>query len=301
MKRNPPHNLIYAGYSLLPLLTITLVILTVSMPVHSAPGECALDFLNIPVGAHGAAMGQGGFARIDGAQAIFYNPAQLGIKAGGFASYQNLLLDTRSQAAAAGFPVGDRFSAAFGVFVYDPGRIDGYTSENVGTGDLKAGDMLLRLGVSRKGDVSWGISVSHYSQRLDDRTGRGFGIGLGLSRQFDIGRLALSADNVGPDFKIAGDSSPLPRRYSLSAWIPLKKYYMNVIFDVSYKRSLGVKASGGIEYSPVSGFFVRAGTNVKNPVSLGLGLALKNIDVDYSYFPSGIFGDRHIFSLSIAR
>lgn len=282
-------------------MIMLLAVLMFSVPVHAAPGECALDFLNIPVGAHGASTGQGGFARIEGPQAIFYNPAQLGKKAGGFASYQSLLLDTRLQAAAAGLPITDEMSAAFGVSVYDPGKIDGYSSENVETGDVKSGDMLLRMGISRIGDLSYGISVSYYSQRLDDQTGKGFGFGLGIAREFIIGRLALTADNVGPDFKIGGDSSPLPQRYSLSAWIPLKNYYMNIVCDLSYKRGLGIGASGGIEYSPVSGFFVRAGTNAKNPISLGLGLTIRDMEVDYSYFPSGTFGDRHFFSLSITR
>jgi hypothetical protein len=301
MFRRISRLLAHSDHNLLKSIVIPAAILMVTGFAHADPGECALDFLNIPVGAHGASIGQGGFARIEGPQAIFHNPAQIGKKAGGFASYQSLLLDTRSQAAAVGFPIGSEMSAGFGISVYDPGKIDGYTSDNVETGNVKSGDMLLRLGISRVGDLSYGISLSYYNQRLDDRTGTGFGFGLGISRDFLIGRLALTADNIGPDFKIGGASSPLPQRYSLSAWIPLENYYMNIIFDISYKRSLGIKASGGIECSPISGFFVRAGTSVNNPLSLGLGLTRRNIGFDYSYFPSGIFGDRHIFSFSILR
>lgn len=293
--------LIHTDYRASSLVFTLSFILMISGIANAAPGECALDFLNIPVGAYGASVGQGGFARIEGPQAIFYNPAQLGKKSGGFASYQRLLLDTHSQAAAAGFPIGGEMSIGFGAFVYDPGNMDGYTAENIETGNVKSGDMLLRMGISRTGDLSYGISISYYSQRLADQEGRGFGFGIGVSREFPMGRLAFTADNIGPDFKIGSASSPLPQRYSLSAWIPLQNYYMNVIFDASYKRSLGIRASGGIEYSPVSGFFVRAGSNVKNPVSLGLGLAIRDMDIDYSYFPSGTFGERHFFSLSITR
>lgn len=280
---------------------ILLILLTLPSYILAAPGEYALDFLNIPIGAHGASLGQGGFARIEGPQAIFFNPAQLGDETGGFASYQRLLLDTRSEAAAAGFPIGERISAGLGIHIFQAGEIEGYTADNIKTGNIQSGDYLLRLGLSRNGDLSYGISFSYYSQRLDDRIGKGIGLGMGISRDFSFGRLAVTADNIGPDFKIGGSSSPLPQRYSVSAWVPLTKYWANVVFDLSYKPYIGFKASGGIEYSPLNGFAIRAGTNSQTPIAIGMGMNRANIGLDYTYFPSGIFGDRHIFSFTVSK
>jgi len=246
-------------------------------------------------------MGQGGFARIDGPQAIFTNPAQLGEKTGIFASYQDLLLDTRSQAASAGFSLNDDYSLGLGVHIFDPGDVDGYSADNVELGKIKSGDYLLRLGLARRGRLSYGVSFSFYGQRLDNYVGRGIGMGMGISRDFSLGRLALTADNIGPDFKIGGSSSPLPLRYSISAWLPLKANYLDIVIDLSYQRSLGIRASAGLEYSPISGFFIRAGTNSEIPITVGLGLTRGMIGFDYSYFPSGIFGDRHIFSFLLSK
>jgi hypothetical protein len=285
-------------------ITIVYVIILVSaipVSITASPGECALDFLNIPVGAYRASIGQAGYAHINGPQAIFVNPALAGNRTGGFASYQKLFMDMRSQAAAVALPLGESYSIGAGVHVFDPGEINGYTADNFRTGDIKSGDILMRLGISRAGELSYGLSVSYYSQRLDNQLGKGFGFGFGISRGFSITRLALTADNIGPDFKIGNSSSPLPSRYSLSAWIPLREYFIDLSLDISYRRNIGFVPSAGLEYSPISGFFIRAGSNNDTPLSVGFGLATNKIGIDYSYLPSGLFGDRHIFSLSFYK
>lgn len=268
---------------------------------RAAPGETALDFLNIPAGARGAALGQAAYAVISGPEAIFANAAHLGDNTSSFASFQKLLMDTHSEAAAFNLYLGKGYSSAIGLRLFSPGRITGYTANDVRTGDLEGGDMLIRLGFARAGKISYGVSVSHYSQRLDDRTGSGFGAGLGFSYETGRARFSFAADNVGPDFEIASSRAPLPSRYSLSAWIPLPRYFINLNFDLSYRRSVGFLPSAGIEYVPVSGFFIRAGGNERIPISLGLGLSIEKIELDYSYLPSSLFGDRHLFSFTFSK
>jgi hypothetical protein len=273
----------------------------IPVSIQAAPGECALDFLNLPVGAYRASIGQAGYASIKGPEAIFVNPALMGIRTGGFASYQKLFMDMSSQAAAVNFSPQGGYSIGFGLHVFDPGEINGYTSDNTGTGNIRSGDTLMRLGLSRGGKLSYGLSVSYYGQRLDDQFSRGFGFGFGVSHNFSAARLALTADNIGPDFKIGNSSSPLPTRYSASAWIPLRSYFIDINLDLSYKRNIGIVPAAGLEYSPISGFFIRAGSNNDTPLSVGLGFATDKTGIDYSYLPSGLFGDRHIFSFSVYR
>ncbi len=285
-------------------ITIIYVITLLSaipVSIQAAPGECALDFLNIPVGAYRASIGQAGYASIKGPEAIFVNPALMGDRTGGFASYQKLFMDMNSQAAAVNFAPGESYSMGLGIHVFDPGEITGYTSDNTKAGNIKAGDILIRLGMSRGDNLSYGLSVSYYSQRLDDQFSRGFGFGFGVSRNFSAARLSLTADNIGPDFKIGNSSSPLPARYSVSAWIPLRSYFIDINLDLSYKRNIGIVPAAGLEFSPISGFFIRAGSNNDTRLSVGLGFATKKTGIDYSYLPSGLFGDRHIFSFSVYR
>ncbi len=275
--------------------------MTLPSYLPAAPGESALDFLNIPVGAQTTSLGQGGFARIDGPQAIFYNPSLIGENTAGFASYQNLLLDTRSEALAVAIPVGDKLSAGLGVHIFESGDIDGYSADNESIGNVISGDYLVRFSLAKAGEISYGMSFSFYGQRLDDSIGKGVGIGFGVSRDFRRGRLSLTADNFGPDFKIGTGSAPLPQRYSVSAWVPLSAYRMSIIFDLTYKLSLGFKPSGGLEFSPIAGFAIRAGTNSQTPIAIGMGMNRGNIGLDYTYAASGIFGDRHIFSFTVSK
>ncbi len=260
-----------------------------------------MDFLNIPVGAYSAATGQGNLAGIEGPEAIFGNPAMIGRTAGGFASYQELLTDTRSEAFAVGLKLPGYYSAAFGFHIFQPGEINGYSSENIKTDNIKAGDYLARLGISSNGILSYGLSFSFYGQRLHDQTAYGYGLGFGLSYETGFGRLALSAENIGPDFRIGESSSPLPQRYSISGWIPIRNRFLNLNTDFYFSRESGFGIAGGLEYSPTPGFYLRAGGNLEVPIALGLGINANRIGFDYSYMPSELFGDRHLFSLSYPR
>jgi hypothetical protein len=270
-------------------------------PVQAGPGQTALDFLNIPADAHGAALGQAAYAAVTGPQAIFSNAAHLGENTSSFASYQKLLMDTHAEAAAFNLYLGKGYSSTIGIRIFSAGKINGYSGDDIPTGDLEAGDMLVRLGFARMGRLSYGVSLSHYTQRLDDRTGNGLGAGLGISYEIRGTRISFAADNIGPDFEISGSKAPLPSIYSLSAWIPLPTYFINLNLDLSYRPSVGFRPSAGIEYTPISSFVIRAGTNEQVPVSLGLGLAIEKIEIDYSYLPSSLFGDRHLFSFTFSK
>jgi len=268
---------------------------------YADPGECGLDFLNIPVGAHSSSTGQANYAGIEGAEAIFRNPSLLGNDFFAFASYQRLIMDTRSQAVAVNLPFGRSNSFALGVNIFSPGEITGYDSGGQKTGNLKSGDYLVRLGYASQSRLNFGISFSYYEQRLDNVVGRGYGFGFGLYHDLGQNRLGLSVENLGPNFKIGRSSSPLPTKVAVSGWFPIHSRFFNLSTDIIYSLETGFGVAGGLEYSPAEGFFVRAGGNNDVPISMGLGFSGGNFKLDYSYTPSGTFGDRHLFSVTISR
>lgn len=268
---------------------------------YASPGECGLDFLNIPVGAHSASTGQANYAGIEGAEAIFGNPSLIGFNLNAFASYQYLIMETRSQAAAVSLPFGRSNTFALGVNLFNPGEISGYDSEGRKTGNLKSGDLLVRLGYASQGRLNFGISISYYEQRLDNVIGRGYGFGFGLYHNLGQNRLGISVENLGPKFKIARTSSPLPTKFAVSGLFPIRGRYLNLTSDLIYSLETGPGLAGGLEYSPAEGFYVRVGGNNDIPVSMGLGISGADFELDYSYTPSGIFGDRHLFSITVSR
>jgi hypothetical protein len=275
--------------------------LLVQNTAFADPGRCALDFLNIPVGAQSAALGQASYAGITGSQAIFGNPALLESELNGFASYQSLLMDTKSQAAAVNLPFNTNSSLALGVNIFNPGEITGYDGQGAKTGKVNSGDYLVRAAYSSRRWIDFGVTVSYYEQRLDDVVGRGYGFGLGLARYFGQNRVGLTIDNIGPEFELGGASSPLPSKIALSGWIPVRSRFINLTADIVYGLESGFSPAGGLEYSPLEGFSVRAGSNIEVPISMGLGISGGSFDLDYSFVPSDEFGDRHWFSITFSR
>ncbi len=268
----------------------------------AGPGQNALEFLNLPTGAYSAALGNGNYAGIIGPEAIFLNPSLMGQRTGAFACHQELLLDTRTEAFAGAVRLGNDITLACGAYFFKPGDIEGYSNNDEKTGNIAVGDRLLRLaGSINKGDFSCGISISQYNQQLDDLYGNGWGLGAGISIETMVGRLALSADNIGPDFKIGGSSSPLPTRLAISAWAPLYNDLINLNLDIISRRSLGLSVAAGLEYRAFNGFSLRAGSTRFDPVSLGFRIFTAQLSLDYSYIPLSEFGDRHIFSVSFLK
>lgn len=284
------------------MLIFAIIIVALSYENSAASsGECALGFLNLPLGAYSASMGQGDFAGVIGPEAIFRNPALLGSSTAGFFSHQELLLDTRSEAAVFALQMSDKYTLGIGVVAFDPGTIQGYTADNTKNGNVPAGDRLIRLAIASRSMLSYGLSLSYYYERLDEEVANGFGLGGGVTLENSLGRFALTADNIGPRFKTGNSSASLPQRYSLSAWLPIRSNTFGLSGDLSYDLDLGILLAAGAEYKPLNFFSLRAGTNSQAPFAAGMRIAYRQLAFDYSYIPSRLFGDRHIFSMSVSK
>ena len=277
------------------------VALLASGTVMAAPGENALDFLNLPVSANSAALGQGNFAGIVGPEAIFFNPSLLGQELAMFASHHELLIDTRSEILAVSVKLDDRWTLGAGFLLFDPGNIEGYSINNSKIGNIEAGSRMARLGVSSSGKISYGLSVSYYQERLDDRTGNGLGLGAGLSSETDYGRFAMTVDNLGPEFAIGDRSAPLPRRITFSGWLPLNSGLWEFSFDMSHRFGVGFLGAVGLQYNLSEGLALRAGANNNEPLAAGLRIAAGKVAFDYSFIPQKSFGDKHLFSILLVN
>ena len=267
----------------------------------AAPGETALDFLSFPTGARSAALGQRGYASIGGPEAMYGNPAMLGSKSGAFASHQELLLDTHSEAAAFIFHLGGAYSMGAAAHLFFPGNIEGFSADNIKIGNIESGDRLYRIALARNGNISWGVSASYYGERLDDETGSGMGFGAGISIDNAWGRLGAGLENIGPKFKMERSAAQLPQEYFASALVPLYNSLVNLSFDLSYTLGPGMAGSLGLEYNMLSSFTLRAGSSNHDPLTAGVGIRNGKISLDYAYIPLSPFGDRHIISFSLTE
>jgi hypothetical protein len=252
--------------------------------------------------AYSASMGKGNYAGIVGPEAIFLNPGQLGNRTGAFASHQELLLDMRAETFAAAINLEHGFSIGAAAYFLSLGKIEGYSADNMKTGDIYSGDRLLRLALAtHRDEFMIGLSVSQYNQHLAEQTGNGWGLGGGISYEHRLGRLAITVDNIGPKFKIGGSSTSLPEKLAFSAGIPLHNNLVSLSLDMMINRNEKTGIAAGLEYHLTNNLALRAGGNRLDPIALGFRLAADKLAFDYSYIPRSIFGDRHIFSVSFLR
>ncbi len=289
-------NIILYGFISLNLLFIS--------PISSfaSPGQTALDFLNLPIGAYSASLGQANYAGIIGPEAIFLNPGHLGQRTGAFVSHQELLLDTRTEAFAASISLKRGFAFGAAAYFLDNGKIEGYSNDNVKTGNVHSGDRLLRVGLAYAWEkLSFGISLSQYNQQLAELSANGWGFGAGASVDSRWGRFGFTADNIGPNFKIGSGSAPLPGRFVFSAWTPFFENKADLNIDFILRRYQQAMVAAGIEYHLFENLALRVGSEKYDHLSLGFRLSKGKIALDYSYIPQSTFGDRHIFSFSIVK
>ncbi len=284
------------GFTFLSLLFIS------PMPSFASPGQTALDFLNLPIGAYSASLGQANYAGIIGPEAIFLNPGHLGQRTGAFVSHQELLLDTRTEAFAVSISLKRGFAFGAAAYFLDNGKIEGYSNDNVRIGNVNSGDRLLRVGLAYAWEkLSFGISFSQYNQQLAELSANGWGIGAGASIESQWGRFGFTADNIGPDFKIGRASAPLPGRFVFSAWVPFFENRADLNIDFILRRYQQAMVAAGIEYRLIENLALRLGSEKYDHLSLGFRLSSGKIAFDYSYIPQRTFGDRHIFSFSIVK
>jgi len=288
---------IYAGWV---LSTVVFAIMMTAIPAAGYTGQCAFDFVNIPIGANSSSLGQINYAGLLGPQALFGNPALIGESNGFFFSHQEHFLDTRTEAAGFSLRLNNSYSIGLAANFFSPGAIEGYNTENNRIENVAAGDHMLKAAFARSGRISIGGYLAYYRQRLDDFKMDGFGLGLGIGYDHQWGRSSLAIDNIGPNIKSENNSYPLPLKFTLSNLLPIHNM-IDINTDLSYGRNNGLVLSGGLQYNLISGFNLRAGANSDNPFSMGCGMLIGDFTLDYSYLPISDFGDRHIFSVTILR
>ncbi len=143
-----------------------------------------------------------------------------------------------------------------------------------------------------------GISLKIVNQTVDKYSDTGFGMDLGLLYKPKMGfwfvdnRLALGLNLqniVSPEIKLkeTKDRFPLNIKAGLSYRIIPDRFTFVVDANKSEKHS--IKLSYGMEYMFNKGFSVRGGVN-ENEFTGGVGIGIKNFNIDYAYAYHNVLG-----------
>jgi len=300
------------------IIILSIVLLTVAAVearTNKYAGKNSALFLDIPVDARGAAMGEASVAITEDVSALWWNPAGLGcVKTPQLLFMHNeYIQDLRQEYGAVAIPIKGKIPGVVGFSInyLDYGKLDRITitSGNAGTTtgnfDMNAWAATLAYSNRYNKDLSLGVSVKYIQDKLDTIKGTAWAVDGGL-KYWVRSNLALgySFSNLGSKIKYENESSDLPLTHRIGlGWHALNNKFTAVL-DAVYTNRMGWSYNAGGEYWIIPKFAVRGGyltgRDTKDKYTVGAGFVHKNISLDYSYSPFSDFGSSHKASINIS-
>ncbi len=280
-----------------------------------ASGTTSAEFLKIGIGARASSMGSSFCALADDATAIYYNPAGLAQlkKTELYLMHNQWFQDINQEYLVLAFP-RQNSSFALSVNYLSIGEIEkrsSPTSKPEDTFTSSDGALTLSYAKAFSEDLFIGINFKGIRQVIYNFEGIGYGIDLGLLYTFPRINLALVIQNIGTGIKFKEKTFPLPLTYKVGIAIKVLK---NTILTLEGKKEKDADISYhlGVESYLFNLLALRAGYNSKiaqtelgefsslfKGLTVGLGLKINNLQLDYAYIPYGDLGDTQRISLGI--
>ena len=290
------------------------------------------NWLKLETGARGVGMAGAMVAAGTGVSAITYNPASIGFVKGSelYYSKTNYLAGISHSSMAYGTQVTPTDFIAFHLFTFNSGKMD-VTNAFFPDGTGEEFDV---TGLSLRGTyakiltdrLKFGVSIKYIRETIYTTAMQTFAIDLGSN--FDTGIygiiLGMSVTNFGPDVQFSGegleqqvadtlsvdgtlskltDEFPIPMSFRLG----IKKDVFNnsihkltVAMDGVNPVDYVVTGNIGLEYSWLETAYVRGGTHLNHDTAsftMGAGIKIGNIFVDYAYANYGILENTNQFGL----
>ena len=290
------------------------------------------NWLKLETGARGVGMAGAMVAAGTGVSAITYNPSSIGFIKGSelYYSKTNYLAGISHSSMAYGTQVTPTDFVAFYLFSFNSGKMD-VTNAFFPDGTGEEFDV---TGLSLRGTyakiltdrLKFGVSIKYIRESIYTTAMQTVAIDLGSN--FDTGIygiiLGMSVSNFGPDVQFSGegleqqvadtlsvdgtlskltDEFPIPMSFRLG----IKKDVFNdsihkltVAMDGVNPIDYVVTGNIGLEYSWLETAYVRGGTHLNHDTAsftIGAGIKIGNIFVDYAFANYGILENTNQFGL----
>ena len=265
---------------------------------HLPAQEPAPLVLRIPVSPRALGLGTA-YVGGDGADAVFFNPANIGRSTGMFASVGRYQSASTSAAIATSTNFGPKLSlSAFATWL-DYGA-DGFLSRPTDLtlrGPDGAENFAAGLGLATiVKKIRVGATVKYGEERIGGVRGGRPIFDVGVSREIQWLTAGIVVQNLGSDLDVGGAKRPLPTRVTAGATTRRRAIgaEVDVLLSAAVSREQNgtiVPAGGGeLVYEPVSGWTakLRAGIRRTSPVApeirpftAGASLGLDRFSLDY--------------------
>ncbi len=302
-------------------LLIAALLLGPAARAFANSGEYSFQFLSLAGSARQAAMGNTGLAYYDEAGLVQFNPAALSdLKTQQlYFSYHRLFSDIGYSDAAYARPT-NRWGNLGGSFRFlDYGHIN--RSDAVGTqsGNVSASSRMLQLSWAGRGEgLAPGINLKFAQEKLDDVTATAYALDAGviyhpptdhaqshwIGRQLSRLTFGAALRNAGPDVRFINESHKLPLIYGMGLAHHSMADALTLALDLEHAagrpEAVTLKAGGEIwmQDAIAARIGYRTDQDIGPGISLGLGLKVHDLRIDYSFTPFSQLGDAHRFSLA---
>jgi hypothetical protein len=267
--------------------------------------------LTLPASTRALGLGEAWSAVADDESAIFYNPAQLarvrGWSIGG--SLQNYIASTTLGAFAVAVPL-KHGTLGFGLQLLDYGNadevvpVDG-TAGQIGapTGStISAEDMAFTVGYGvafgARHELRVGAAIKYARQEIASYSGGAVAGDVGAAYSFINGwDVSAALQHMGSSLTLAAVSAPLPLTWRAAIAAPEMRANafslrpMAEVRQVSGADVTGVLGAEGSWHTGTSGtllsarvgYAFRGSTDAREPLTVGAGITLGRLQVDYAY------------------
>jgi hypothetical protein len=271
----------------------------------------AAVLLTLPSSARGLALGDAWGAVADDESALFYNPAQLArVRALGIGgSLQNYIASTTLGAFAAAVPLG-RGTLGLGIQLLDYGSADEVVPADgsggqvgVPTGStVSAQDMAFSAGYGiafgARHEFRVGAALTYARQEVATYAGGAMAGDVGaaytLANGWDV---SAAVQHMGSKLTLAAVSAPLPLTWRAAVAAPVMRLDAFTLRPMAEARQVsgadvtGVLGAEGTWHSGTSGtmlsaragYAFRGSTDARQPLTVGAGVTLGRLQVDYAY------------------
>jgi len=285
----------------------------------SGAGTTAAPFLKAAMSPRAVALAGAFSALADDSGAVFVNPAGLAQsdKREAALDFSTYLQDAKMGNLSYSGMVGEnRFG--FGATFMTVGGIAKTLNDASGAvpelGTFDASDMAVTLAYASK-DIApdlmprldGGLAVKFIRSGIDNKTAFAVAVDAGaMYRATEKVRLSMVIQNLGTKMKFVDESDPLPLNLRAGALFKATEK-LNVALEINeYLQDEKFYPSAGVEYWFRDALALRAGykfgydtSNLGSTVglSLGFGVKVQGLGVDYAFLPFGDLGSIHRFGV----
>lgn len=279
--------------------------------IGNGSGTSSGEILNLEIGSRATALGGAFIAFSDDATATFWNPSGLSaIESTEFQfGYSNWYQDISINYFGAAIPISDRFTSGVGLTYVDLGSFQGYSSEDIPTGEFGGHNMVLSLSMGFQANswLSLGITAKGITEKLEESSASGLAFDIGTRVTSGLLSFGLAARNIGSGLKYEYDREPLPTH--LDAGVGLRAFERRFGFaaDINIPKDGAISLHQGMEYAYLNTIILRGGYTHSfgspngggnNGMVYGFGLRIMAGSIDYSFIPDSDLGGIHKLDFS---